>query len=195
MLVTGGSTRGLHRPARQRPRHGRRPACCTPTRSAPGGIAQASAWPRASRRRAARRVLGDNIFERLAAGDRRRLRGARRGARVLLARIDDPSTCVLGVAELGRRPRSRGIVEKPDEPPSALARHRRLLLRRPGVRDSSTLEPSGRGELEITDVNSGYAERARWSTTSSRAAGTTAASRSTPTAVNDFVRADRREHA
>ncbi len=39
-----------------------------------------------------------------------------------------------------------------------------------------SLSPSSRGELEITDVNRVYAERASWSCIASRAGGTTAAS-------------------
>ena len=48
------------------------------------------------------------------------------------------------------------IVEKPVDPPSHFAVTGHLLLRGGRVRRDPELEPSGRGELEITDVNNHY---------------------------------------
>jgi glucose-1-phosphate thymidylyltransferase len=82
-----------------------------------------------------------------------------RGARILLARVDDQSHLRhLGVAELDGNRVAR-IVEKPDSPPSPYA-VTGVYLYEPSVFDViAGLEPSERGELEITDVNNWYVER------------------------------------
>jgi glucose-1-phosphate thymidylyltransferase len=79
-----------------------------------------------------------------------------RGARILLAREDDPEHLRhLGVPELddGRVVR---IVEKPADPPSQFAVTGIYFYDADVFDVIPTLEPSGRGELEITDVNNHY---------------------------------------
>jgi glucose-1-phosphate thymidylyltransferase len=78
------------------------------------------------------------------------------GARILLARIEDPAHLRhLGVPEFdnGRVVR---IVEKPDDPPSTFAVTGIYCYDETVFEVIPTLIPSQRGELEITDVNNFY---------------------------------------
>lgn len=101
-------------------------------------------------------VLGDNIIEkniRRAVAD---FYAQPSGAKVLLKRVDDPQR--FGVARLEGE-RVAEIIEKPKQPPSDLAVIG-IYLYDPAVFEiCRTLKPSGRGELEITDVNNEYLRR------------------------------------
>lgn len=98
-------------------------------------------------------ILGDNIIEHniaKAVGD---FREQGRGAKIILKEVDDPQR--FGVAEL-RGEKVVNIVEKPKTPVSNLAVIG-IYMYDPRVFDViKTLEPSDRGELEITDVNNWY---------------------------------------
>lgn len=98
-------------------------------------------------------VLGDNIIEtniRAAVG---RFFTQRRGGKILLKEVEDPHR--FGVAEVQGNT-VLGIEEKPAEPKSNLAVVG-IYMYDPQVFDIiGTLKPSGRGELEITDVNNAY---------------------------------------
>ena len=98
-------------------------------------------------------VLGDNILEgsiRQAVEDFRR---QERGARILLREVSDAER--FGVAEIVGD-RIVGIEEKPKKPKSNYA-VTGIYMYDPTVFDKvRTLVPSGRGELEITDVNNAY---------------------------------------
>jgi glucose-1-phosphate thymidylyltransferase len=104
-------------------------------------------------------MLADNIFERSIAPVVASFEQRPKGARIALARIDDPGHLVhLGVPELDGD-RVKRIVEKPDTPPSSFA-VTGLYFYDGAVWDFlPSLEPSARGELEITDVNNWYVER------------------------------------
>ncbi len=95
-------------------------------------------------------ILGDNIFEDDIRED---VKSFRTGARVFLKQVPDANR--FGVAQI----RDGGIIsieEKPEIPGSDLA-VTGLYMYDPRVFDIiRTLEPSGRGELEITDVNNEY---------------------------------------
>jgi glucose-1-phosphate thymidylyltransferase len=98
-------------------------------------------------------VLGDNIIEhniRKAVGE---FFAQGKGAKILLKRVEDPGR--FGVAELDG-PRIVGIEEKPQEPKSDLAVIGIYMFDRQVFDIIKTLKPSGRGELEITDVNNAY---------------------------------------
>lgn len=101
-------------------------------------------------------ILGDNIFEDDLSAEVAAFRAQARGARILLQEVEDPQR--YGVAEvLGDR--VLGIEEKPQAPKSNLA-VTGIYFYDPGVFDViRTLRPSGRGELEITDVNNAYLRR------------------------------------
>ncbi len=101
-------------------------------------------------------VLGDNIIE----GDIKKPVAAFRaqgpGARLLLKKVPDPGR--FGVPEL-KDGRIAGIVEKPKQPRSDYAVIGIYMYDAQVFDVISTLKPSGRGELEITDVNNAYLER------------------------------------
>ena len=101
-------------------------------------------------------MLADNVVERSLAPAVANFRAQERGARILLAREENPEHLRhLGVPELddGRVVR---IVEKPKDPPSAFAVTGIYFYDADVFDVIPTLEPSGRGELEITDVNNHY---------------------------------------
>jgi glucose-1-phosphate thymidylyltransferase len=106
-------------------------------------------------------VLGDNIIEgniRAAKEDYERQGAA--GAKILLKKVHDPNR--FGVPELDGNKVLR-IEEKPENPKSDYAVIG-IYFYDPTVFDIiKTLKPSGRGELEITDVNNHYINRGEMS--------------------------------
>ena len=101
-------------------------------------------------------VLGDNIIERniLAAVNAYRKQGG--GAKIILKQVPDPQR--FGVPQLDGQ-RVVRIEEKPAKPLSDYAVIG-IYMYDAGVYDIiRSLEPSGRGELEITDVNNAYIAR------------------------------------
>ncbi len=98
-------------------------------------------------------ILGDNLCERSIAPHVDTFRKQEKGARILLKEVQDPER--FGVAEIAGD-RVVRIEEKPKKPVSNLAVVG-VYFYDPHVFDIiETLEPSGRGELEITDVNNAY---------------------------------------
>ncbi|HJU37607.1 MAG TPA: sugar phosphate nucleotidyltransferase [Gaiellaceae bacterium] len=159
----------------------------------PGGIAEALGL--AERFVAGDRccvLLADNIFERPLSPVVGRFAAQERGARVVLSEMEDIEHLRhLGVAELDDG-RIAGIVEKPAEPASSYAVTGAYFYDEQVWEILPTLEPSGRGELEITDLNNWYVERGEleadvlegfW--------GDAGESIDAYYAVNDFVRARR----
>lgn len=101
-------------------------------------------------------VLGDNIIERninKAVGD---FFCQPSGAKVLLKQVDDPER--FGVVRL-EGDKVAEIIEKPSKPPSNLAVTGFYMYDNDVFDICKTLKPSGRGELEITDVNNAYLQR------------------------------------
>lgn len=101
-------------------------------------------------------VLGDNVIERNirhAADDYRR---QGKGAKILLKKVNDPQR--FGVPELDGKNVLR-IQEKPKEPKSDFAVIGIYFYDSTVFGVIRTLVPSGRGELEITDVNNHYISR------------------------------------
>src|SRR5213592_3225947 len=101
-------------------------------------------------------MLADNIFAGSIEEAIRNFARQERGARVLLAHVRETEHLRhLGVPRMESE-RIAEIVEKPVHPPGQLA-VTSLYCYEPGVFDViAQLEPSGRGELEITDVNNHY---------------------------------------
>jgi glucose-1-phosphate thymidylyltransferase len=104
-------------------------------------------------------VLADNVFERSIRPAVENFERQESGARILLARIEDPEHLRhLGVAELDGD-RVLRIVEKPDKPESPYAVTGVYFYDGLVFDVIPRLERSGRGELEITDVNNWYVEQ------------------------------------
>jgi glucose-1-phosphate thymidylyltransferase len=105
-------------------------------------------------------VLGDNIFYGQNLSQTLQTAAARRrGATVFGYYVRDPAR--YGVARFGARGRVVDILEKPARPPSNYAITGLYFYDADVVGIASTLKPSARGELEITDVNRRYLERGR----------------------------------
>ncbi len=122
-----------------------------------GGIAQALGLARDFARGEKTAVLlGDNIFEDGIGLYVERFARQGRGARILLKEVHDPQR--YGVAEL-QGDRVVGILEKPEQPPSSFAVTGIYFYDDRVFDIISQLRPSGRGELEITDVNNAYIAR------------------------------------
>ena len=127
----------------------------------PGGIAEALGLAeRFVDRDKACVLLADNVFERSVRPIVENFERQESGARIVLSRIDEVEHLRhLGVAVMGEDSRVTQIVEKPETPPSKYA-VTGLYFYDGQVWDVlPELEPSGRGELEITDVNNWYVER------------------------------------
>jgi glucose-1-phosphate thymidylyltransferase len=102
-------------------------------------------------------LLGDNVFERTLRPCATAFLNQPRGARVVLSRETDRDHLRnLGVAQLDDRRRIERIVEKPGEPPSEFAVTGVYFYDDQVWKILPKLRPSGRGELEITDVNNWY---------------------------------------
>jgi glucose-1-phosphate thymidylyltransferase len=98
-------------------------------------------------------ILGDNIFQDPIRRFVDAFEAQRRGARLVLKAVHDPQR--YGVAEV-EGSRVLRIVEKPKEPKSDLAVVGLYFYDPDVFAIVKTLKPSGRGELEITDVNNHY---------------------------------------
>jgi glucose-1-phosphate thymidylyltransferase len=96
-------------------------------------------------------ILGDNVFEDDLADAVEGYPGE--GASIMLKEVEDPTR--YGVAELDGN-RIVGIEEKPAQPKSNLCVTGVYMYDAWVFDYIRTLKPSGRGELEITDVNNHY---------------------------------------
>lgn len=98
-------------------------------------------------------ILGDNIIERSIADAVREFEAQASGAKILLKEVPDAER--FGVAEI-QGDRIVGIEEKPKQPKSNCAVTGIYMYDGTVFDKTRTLEPSARGELEITDVNNAY---------------------------------------
>jgi glucose-1-phosphate thymidylyltransferase len=100
-------------------------------------------------------VLGDNIF--FGEGLRQLLQRAterENGATVFAYRVNDPER--YGVVEFDGDGRALSLEEKPKQPKSNWAITGIYFYDNEVLRYAAEVKPSGRGELEITDVNRRY---------------------------------------
>ena len=123
----------------------------------PGGIAEALGIARdfvGDDRMAV--MLADNIFRGSVASTIRRFEQQQAGARVVLAHVRETEHLRhLGVPRI-ENGRIAEILEKPEQPPGRLAVTGLYCYEADVFDVVEQLEPSGRGELEITDVNNHY---------------------------------------
>jgi glucose-1-phosphate thymidylyltransferase len=98
-------------------------------------------------------ILGDNIIERNIVHAAEAFRQQRTGAKILLKEVKDPQRFGVPVLDGDRVVK---IEEKPACPRSAYAVTGLYFYDAQVFDIIKTLKPSGRGELEITDVNNAY---------------------------------------
>ncbi len=98
-------------------------------------------------------ILGDNIFEDEFGDAIENFKAQEKGAKILLKTVDDARR--FGVAEINGD-KIVGIEEKPAQPKSNYAVTGLYLYDAQVWSVIRTLQPSHRGELEITDVNNFY---------------------------------------
>jgi glucose-1-phosphate thymidylyltransferase len=102
-------------------------------------------------------MLADNVFEHSLRPTAENFARQERGGRIVLSRVAQPEHLRhLGVAVLDGDDHVVRIIEKPERPPSPYAVTGIYFYDDQVWRVLPTLTPSGRGELEITDVNNWY---------------------------------------
>ena len=94
--------------------------------------------------------LGDNLLRHGVRGVVEDFQRERPNCQILLARVDNPSA--FGVVELDAHGGVVRLVEKPIDPPSDLALVGVYLFDHTVAEAVEAIEPSDRGELEITDA-------------------------------------------
>ena len=104
-------------------------------------------------------ILGDNIFYGHNLGSFLEAVGRESGASVFAYHVDDPQS--YGVVELDAEGRAVSLEEKPVQPRSNYAVTGLYFYDETASAKARTLNPSGRGELEITDLNRLYLEEGR----------------------------------
>jgi len=101
-------------------------------------------------------ILGDNLVEKSIKEQVEKFKAQPEGAKVLLKEVEDPER--FGVAEI-EEDRLISVEEKPKQPKSNYIVTGIYMYDNQVFDIIKTLEPSGRGELEITDVNNAYIKK------------------------------------
>ena len=96
-------------------------------------------------------ILGDNIFEDDFISE---IQNFKSGAKIFAKQVPDPER--FGVVKFDKNRKAEQIVEKPQEFLSNFAVTGLYIYDRRVVEATKSIRPSGRGELEITDVNNWY---------------------------------------
>ena len=103
-------------------------------------------------------ALGDNVFYGEGFASCLENAAARQeGATVIACEVEDPER--FGIVEMDDSGRALSLEEKPTEPASSLAVTGLYFYDHQAAEFARGLEPSARGELEITDVNRAYLEQ------------------------------------
>lgn len=101
-------------------------------------------------------ILGDNVFSDNISVYADHFRQQGQGAKILIQEVHDPQR--YGVPQLDGN-KIISIEEKPKQPKSQYAVTGIYMYDSSVFHIIKTLKPSGRGELEITDVNNAYIDR------------------------------------
>ncbi len=96
-------------------------------------------------------ILGDNIFEDDFSDS---IKSFQTGGRVFIKQVPDPAR--FGVAEFDQDKKVISIEEKPQAPKSDYAVTGLYIYDNSVINRAKSLQPSARGELEITDLNNVY---------------------------------------
>jgi glucose-1-phosphate thymidylyltransferase len=101
-------------------------------------------------------VLGDNLFNGLESTLSPDIYSEIAGAQIFAYRVSDPER--FGVIEFSADGKALSIEEKPAKPKSHFAIPGLYFYDKQVVEIAKSLQPSARGELEITDINRTYLE-------------------------------------
>jgi len=99
-------------------------------------------------------ILGDNIFEDDFSEE---IKSFKSGAKIFAKKVSDPER--FGVVKFDENFKAEKIIEKPKEYLSNFAVTGLYVYDNKVIEISKTMEPSERGELEITSVNNAYLEK------------------------------------
>jgi glucose-1-phosphate thymidylyltransferase len=99
-------------------------------------------------------VLGDNIFHGTGLGSALQSHTDIDGALIFAYQVSDPTA--YGVVEFDRSSKALSIEEKPKQPKSNYAVPGLYFYDNDVIRIAKSIEPSARGELEISTVNERY---------------------------------------
>ncbi|GAB3126745.1 glucose-1-phosphate thymidylyltransferase RfbA [Glaciibacter psychrotolerans] len=102
-------------------------------------------------------VLGDNIFHGAGLGTSLRGNHKLEGARIFAYHVSNPTS--YGVVEFDENMTALSIEEKPTQPKSNYAVPGLYFYDNSVVEIAKTIEPSERGELEISTINERYLEQ------------------------------------
>ncbi|MBI4062480.1 NTP transferase domain-containing protein [Candidatus Gottesmanbacteria bacterium] len=105
-------------------------------------------------------LLGDNIFNFNLAAARKKFEDENLGAMIFGVRKDTESR-QYGVIEIDKNGKVLSIEEKPQHPKSNIAQTGIYMYDNRVFKFIRTLAPSGRGELEVTDLNNCYRTEGR----------------------------------
>ena len=99
-------------------------------------------------------ILGDNIFENDFVEE---IKNFRKGGMVFAKAVPDPER--FGVVDFDENQKALSIEEKPEKPKSNHAVTGLYVYDNQVTEIAKSLKPSGRGEIEITDINNEYLKR------------------------------------
>lgn len=106
-------------------------------------------------------ILGDNIFYGKLNFFYEAINNHKEGATIFAYQVTDPER--YGIVEFNKDGKAISVEEKPRQPKSDFAIPGLYVYDNRVVEISKNLKPSGRGELEITDVNKWYLDKGQLS--------------------------------